>query len=201
MQELLAPAFVVFLSTDWQRIGTKHELATLLSDVTGIGLKFITRELSFHTDASIADRMHWASRRTTTRLEDEAYCLLGIFDVNMPTLYGEGRRAFIRLQQEIIKQSLDTSLFVWGDSSDWEWEISNNHRVLTPEELWSGPDVFMSDYPFLLASSLHSFTREGIKYTPKLPRETALQPYMPNQLLLPPNVRTEFQTQRFFVLI
>ena len=47
---------------------------------------------------SIAMRMTWASDRETTRPEDSAYCLLGIFGVNMPLLYGEGAKAFLRLQ-------------------------------------------------------------------------------------------------------
>lgn len=58
--------------------------------------------------------MSWAALRTTTRIEDEAYCLLGIFDINMPLLYGEGARAFRRLQLEIIKESSDESIFAWG---------------------------------------------------------------------------------------
>ena len=51
--------------------------------------------------------MSWAAHRETARVEDIAYCLLGIFDVNMPLLYGEGKRAFIRLQQEIMKETHD----------------------------------------------------------------------------------------------
>lgn len=62
--------------------------------------------------------MAWAANRTTTRLEDEAYCLLGIFQVNMPMLYGEGKNAFRRLQEEIIKQSDDQTLFAWHDDRD-----------------------------------------------------------------------------------
>lgn len=57
--------------------------------------------------------MSWASDRKTTRVEDEAYSLLGIFDVNMPLIYGEGRKAFQRLQEEIVKRSRDQSLFAW----------------------------------------------------------------------------------------
>lgn len=49
----------------------------------------------------------------TTRIEDRAYCLLGLFDVNMPLLYGEGEKAFIRLQEEIVKDSDDESIFAW----------------------------------------------------------------------------------------
>ncbi|CAJ2512396.1 Uu.00g054110.m01.CDS01 [Anthostomella pinea] len=57
--------------------------------------------------------MSWASRRLTTRLEDEASCLMGLFDVTMPLLYGEGSKAFIRLQQEIIDSSEDQSILAW----------------------------------------------------------------------------------------
>jgi hypothetical protein len=57
--------------------------------------------------------------RNATRVEDVAYSLLGIFDVNMPLLYGEGKRAFIRLQEEIMKHSDDQSLFAWGDIHDF----------------------------------------------------------------------------------
>ncbi len=58
--------------------------------------------------------MSWFGPRETTRLEDEAYCLLGLFDIHMPTLYGEGRNAFRRLQEEILKHSKDTTIFAWA---------------------------------------------------------------------------------------
>jgi hypothetical protein len=57
--------------------------------------------------------MSWAARRVTTREEDVAYCLLGLFDVNMPLLYGEGRRSLIRLQEQILRQEEDYSIFAW----------------------------------------------------------------------------------------
>ncbi|KAI1783793.1 hypothetical protein LXA43DRAFT_865838, partial [Ganoderma leucocontextum] len=66
------------------------------------------------TSISVIERMIWASRRATTRVEDEAYCLMGIFSINMTTLYGEGRQVFYRLQEKIMKRSVDTSLFLWG---------------------------------------------------------------------------------------
>jgi hypothetical protein len=62
---------------------------------------------------SVAARMSWAAHRTTKRSEDMTYCLLGIFDVNMPLIYGEGTRAFPRLQEEIIKRSNDLTIFAW----------------------------------------------------------------------------------------
>ena len=58
--------------------------------------------------------MSWAAIRRTTRVEDRAYSLMGIFGVHMTTIYGEGERAFQRLQEEIMKQSIDPSLFAWG---------------------------------------------------------------------------------------
>ncbi|CAK7208584.1 hypothetical protein SEUCBS140593_000222 [Sporothrix eucalyptigena] len=63
--------------------------------------------------ATAAERMSWASKRTTTRKEDMAYCLLGIFGINMPLLYGERDRAFIRLQKEIIANHNDLSILSW----------------------------------------------------------------------------------------
>jgi hypothetical protein len=61
--------------------------------------------------------MSWAAKRVTTRKEDIAYCLLGIFNVNMPLIYGEGERAFIRLQEEIMKEKNDLSLLAWQSAS------------------------------------------------------------------------------------
>jgi hypothetical protein len=51
---------------------------------------------------AVARRISWAARRETTRVEDMAYCLWGIFDVNMPLWYGEGKKAFTRLQTAIV---------------------------------------------------------------------------------------------------
>lgn len=115
LQELLAPGTLVFFDRYWVEIGTKSSLEDHVSKITGI------RELWNFRSCCIAEKMSWAAGRTTTRVEDEAYCLMGLFDVNMPLLYGEGREAFQRLQQEILKSSDDESLFAWywgrdGDS-------------------------------------------------------------------------------------
>ncbi|KAI0822177.1 hypothetical protein BC628DRAFT_1391414 [Trametes gibbosa] len=69
-------------------------------------------------EVSVARRMSWASRRETKRVEDEAYCLMGIFDVHLPTIYGEGKEAFIRLQEEIMRRIPDATLFAWGPRAD-----------------------------------------------------------------------------------
>ncbi|KAJ4986944.1 heterokaryon incompatibility protein [Stagonosporopsis vannaccii] len=74
-------------------------------------------------DVSIARRMSWAARRTTTRTEVLAYCLLGIFDIKMALLYGEGDKAFVRLQEEIMKESNDQSLFAWSAPYEPEGDL------------------------------------------------------------------------------
>ncbi|KFY05904.1 hypothetical protein V492_08238, partial [Pseudogymnoascus sp. VKM F-4246] len=112
LQELIAPRHLVFYDQQWEFLGTKQTLSKLLSDQTQIDEAILNGEpLSNRT---IAQRMSWASHRVTTRIEDTAYCLLGIFDVNMPMLYGEGKRAFLRLQEEIIKRSDDYTIFAWS---------------------------------------------------------------------------------------
>ncbi|KAI0846299.1 HET-domain-containing protein [Daldinia vernicosa] len=113
LQELLAPKDVIFFSGDWVPIGEKKFLCLLLAEITGVDFKILLGDEPLDS-ASIARRMSWAAQRVTTRPEDKAYCLMGIFSVNMPMLYGEGgEKAFLRLQEEIMKQSDDESLFAW----------------------------------------------------------------------------------------
>lgn len=113
LQELIAPGEVIFFDVKWRRIGSKSEDLSDIEKITGIGRRFL-QDVEELQRASVAQRMSWASKRRTTRREDRAYCLLGIFGINMPLLYGEGDRAFIRLQEEIMKDSDDQSLFAWG---------------------------------------------------------------------------------------
>jgi hypothetical protein len=112
LQELLAPYIVVFVSRSWTWIGTKTTLASLLHLVTGVEIPVLSFQRRL-ADISVARRMSWAAQRVTTRVEDRSYSLLGIFGVNMPTIYGEGEAAFRRLQEEIIKISPDQTLFAW----------------------------------------------------------------------------------------
>lgn len=93
--------------------GTKDLLAIPISQATGIGTPVLTHPAWVST-YTVAERMSWASKRSTTREEDIAYCRLGLFQINMPPLYGEGERAFIRLQDEILKIEEDYSLFAWA---------------------------------------------------------------------------------------
>ena len=119
LQELLAPRNMQFYNVYWDYIGSKNSLKERISTITHIdeyGL-FIP-DLSV---LSVAHRMSWAAGRETTRPEDIAYCLLGIFNINMPLIYGEGQaRAFGRLQEEIMSRTEDHSIFAWnGNRTDF----------------------------------------------------------------------------------
>ena len=109
LQELLAPKSVQFFSSTWEFIGSKQSLSQKIANTTGIDEATLLNPTAL-SSASVARRMAWAAKRQTSRTEDVAYCLMGLFDVNMPLLYGEGEKAFIRLQEEIIKENDDHSL-------------------------------------------------------------------------------------------
>ncbi|OAK95617.1 hypothetical protein IQ06DRAFT_352632 [Phaeosphaeriaceae sp. SRC1lsM3a] len=118
LQELLAPTTCRFYLQDWQYMGEKIEYLEELSHATGIPISAL-EDPAFVQEVSVSERMSWAANRQTTRLEDIGYCLLGLFDIQMPLLYGEGNRAFIRLQEEILKTTDDHSLFAWkANTSD-----------------------------------------------------------------------------------
>jgi hypothetical protein len=113
LQELLAPGKVEFYDNAWNYRGHKRMLAMELYKYTGIPQDILIGGHDQIFNCSVARRMSWAARRETTRVEDLAYCLLGIFDVNMPLLYGEGMKAVTRLQEEILRQHNDLTILAW----------------------------------------------------------------------------------------
>ncbi|PMD31381.1 HET-domain-containing protein [Hyaloscypha variabilis F] len=117
LQEMIAPKELKFYDRDWKFVGTKRGLVDQLRQITGVDTT-ILRGGSVRF-MSVSRRMSWAARRKTCREEDMAYCLLGIFDISMPMLYGEGSKAFSRLQEEIVKEYDDQSLFAWKSSTTW----------------------------------------------------------------------------------
>ena len=153
LQELLAPKNLLFFDADWQEIGTRSALAPYITEATKIASKFLRQEIDVHK-ASIAQRMSWASFRSTTRVEDIAYCLMGLFDVNMPLLYGEGRKAFLRLQRELISNYSDESIYAWVPSS---WHPSGDDLT---GMLASEPRCFA------LSGSIVSTELSGMRQTP-----------------------------------
>ncbi|KAI1812792.1 HET-domain-containing protein [Poronia punctata] len=117
LQELLAPSKVVFYDSKWMDLGDRAVLAERISRVTRIHIGAL-KDRDTVPEYSIAQRMSWAADRQTTRPEDIAYSLLGIFKVNMSLLYGEGSTAFRRLQQKIMKVSDDHSILAWDASME-----------------------------------------------------------------------------------
>jgi hypothetical protein len=112
LSQLLAPSRVEFYDQDWHFRGTKSDLKNLIADISQIVTEVLENPDGLYR-LPVAQRMSWAAKRQTTRIEDAAYCLLGIFQVNLPMLYGEGQRAFLRLQEEIVKETNDLSIFAW----------------------------------------------------------------------------------------
>ncbi|KAF8853874.1 HET-domain-containing protein [Acephala macrosclerotiorum] len=113
LQELLAPKELRFYDSIWSCLGTRRTLSVMVQKITGIPRPFLIGLASLH-EASVAQRMSWASKRVTGRKEDIAYCLLGIFGVVLPMIYGEGDQAFTRLQEAIMKHTEDNSILAWG---------------------------------------------------------------------------------------
>lgn len=118
LQELIAPRNVIFFDFSWTQLESRTKLARILANITHIDENVLINRDHMH-GASVANRMSWAACRRTTQVEDQAYSLLGIFDINMPLLYGEGTKAFQRLQEEIIRtwSTVDHSILAWHGTS------------------------------------------------------------------------------------
>lgn len=155
LQELLAPRHVVFYSSGWGYLGSKQhkKIMDMLSARTKIESMYLVNKMPLWK-ASVAKRMSWMSERTTTRVEDLAYCLLGIFEIHMPLLYGEGAQSFVRLQEEIIKQSNDQTIFCWS------WR---------PDRMPKGWSSILAPGPSVFQASEQYYTDINVKDTPVKP--------------------------------
>ncbi|RYP09478.1 hypothetical protein DL765_008428 [Monosporascus sp. GIB2] len=156
LQELIAPPDVIFLDKEWKEIGSKSTLRESVSRITGIPVDILTRNYDLER-VSVAQRMSWAAERKTTKIEDRAYSLMGIFDINMPLIYGEGEKAFIRLQEEIMKVLDDHSIFAWTSEKE-------NHRGLlaTSPDAFKGSANIIPFNPFIASSSPLTISNKGI---------------------------------------
>ncbi|KAF8847351.1 HET-domain-containing protein, partial [Acephala macrosclerotiorum] len=173
LQELLAPKNLVFFDQDWNVLGTKESLSGIIEDFTDISARYINWAEQYPlssgfvgdayeslSEASVAERMSWAAGRQTTRKEDMAYCLLGLFGIHMPMLYGEGDRAFAKLQEEIMKTTDDTTLLSWGYKQTWD-DKEEADTILAPI-----PASFKNCYG-LVPSKLIGFPRPSFSMTQK----------------------------------
>lgn len=118
LQELVASPKVRFYNCDWQFIGGKFKLSDELAEITGIDTVILeaTDEQSIARrlyEIPVCQKMSWASMRQTTKVEDTAYCLLGLFGIHMPLLYGEREAAFRRLQEAIANKYNDLTILAW----------------------------------------------------------------------------------------
>ncbi|KAH9937837.1 HET-domain-containing protein [Epithele typhae] len=177
LQEGIAPFEVYFYAKDWSLLGTKHDLHEVLEEISGIP-SAVLRHTAHYSTFSVAQRMSWAAGRQLTRPEDVAYSLMGLLNVTMPTIYGEGSRAFHRLQQEIMKQTGDASLFAWGpllDATvvDFDAAVANIR------------DRVVDDSAYLLATSPKDFRLfNNAVFTPDL--TVPIDPYLPGQFVSHP---------------
>lgn len=163
LQELLASPILHFYDRNWEYFNSKHDFAYALATELGIPPEALKGR--YHRDKnlhSIATRMSWASKRETSRPEDIAYCLLGIFGVNMPLIYDEGSaKAFFRLQEEIIRISNDESIFAWAEPDFDNGPSSYIHR-------WRrGKSGVLAESPasFIDASRIIPFSNEHKPYS------------------------------------
>ncbi|KAI4933260.1 hypothetical protein J4E85_003665 [Alternaria conjuncta] len=164
LQEIVASRIVHFYDHAWRCFGTQETLRDELASITGIDAGFLSPpqqpgalEIRDLLDAlPVGRRMAWAAGRQTTKPEDMAYCLIGLFDVSMPMLYGEGaEKAFFRLQEEIIHNSNDLSLFAWtaaNGSSTYRGilarspeEFASLGNLVLEQDLRFNPDYSMSN--------------------------------------------------------
>ncbi|KAF5357462.1 hypothetical protein D9758_012541 [Tetrapyrgos nigripes] len=160
LQELIAPLRVMFLDKDWKRIGTRRSLCDVVSAITTIPMEvFRGRDIS---EYSVAQRMSWAALRETTRPEDQAYCLMGLFGISMAPIYEEGgMKAFMRLQQEIIRISDDRSIFAWTASPSSHDE-ERGLLARSPYEFRMSGEVKASETDSVGNWSAYSFGNDGL---------------------------------------
>lgn len=160
LQELIGPRTLLFYNRSWKLIGAKTDIS--LAHIVALRTKIPHDVLHARKTAeeySVAVRFSWAAQRKTTRIEDRAYSLLGLFNVYMPLIYGEGHRAFRRLQEEIIRRSNDLTIFACGPK-------------YTSSLLASSPEDFRSQgkiTPFVDDFVEYSVTNKGVLFSGDIP--------------------------------
>jgi len=196
LQELLAPKKIKIFGHGWQQITDEPNdrnvdsgvpLWKNISKITAIPVN----ELCSFTPGihNVRQRMEWAYRRETTRIEDMAYCLIGIFDIALSIAYGEGNMAFHRLQLEIMQRSDDKSLFVWeGAPSAYNSMFAGGPECFVPTKSIDPAEEAEEVSSF--ANETHTLTNRGLRIRlPIYEAPEALQeiaPPLPDELLSAP---------------
>jgi hypothetical protein len=174
LQELVAPSSVIFFNQEWEDLGSKGSLEALIMEITSIH-KEVLRDADKMQDFSVAQKMSWASKRKTTRAEDIAYCLLGIFGINMPMLYGEGDGAFIRLQEEIIRKTDDHSIFAWRGFPGSDFKANLGLLAAIPAYFSGSGNIIRAKN---LIATPFSMTNKGIRLNLRIKREGETDKYL-----------------------
>ncbi|MDI1491564.1 MAG: hypothetical protein OHK93_002773 [Ramalina farinacea] len=154
VQELLAPLKVTFFDRNWYQLGTRETLAHDISEAARIDVAVLRGAI--WTTRSVACKMSWFAHRQTSRIEDMAYSMLGIFDINMPLIYGEGWKSFKRLQIEIVNSTGDESIFAWDPSP---WHEAEEYTLPWDPRNSSGPTCYSSYSKSMLAPHPMCFER------------------------------------------
>ncbi|KAI8632138.1 heterokaryon incompatibility protein-domain-containing protein [Xylariaceae sp. FL1651] len=158
LQELIAPPVLEFFDGGWNIRGTKEQFISNLHNITGVSIPVLENS-NFLRETPAGTRMSWAAGRQTKRVEDIAYCLMGIFEICMPLIYGEGERAFTRLQEEIIKDKHDLSIFAW--KAEPNGQKFRGLLAQSPSEFRSCRDAKLSYH--LRLTTEYSITNRGIR--------------------------------------
>ncbi|KAK5659063.1 hypothetical protein OQA88_1151 [Cercophora sp. LCS_1] len=160
LQELIASKDVLFFDQRWNLIGTKATLGREIETITGISSLILNGSIPL-ASVPLARRMSWAAERKTTREEDQAYCLLGIFNVSMPMIYGEKSRAFIRLQEEILRRTSDLSIFAW-QSNNTDTQQYRGILAQSPAEFACCAQIELNDDQFRFREEIN-LTNRGVR--------------------------------------
>jgi hypothetical protein len=168
LQELIAPTEVRFYDSAWRFRGTRSNLCQMISTITHIDTSYLCgtspiQHLLRITHAAV--KLSWMANRSTTREEDMAYSLLGLFDINMPLLYGEGSKAFRRLQEEILRKCGDLSILVWKPA-DFEFDTVGILAKSPSEFSWIR-EMKISIKVFVMPKEC-DLTAKGIRFTTNL---------------------------------
>jgi hypothetical protein len=209
LQELLAPKRIAFYARGWFQITSSDNdkledkkqleinkenedeeeeeksnepksLWPIISKITEIPLEDL---LDFKPGPfEIGRRLQWASKRQTKKPEDLAYCLLGIFDVNLPISYGEHERAFYRLQAELIRRCNDKSVFAWeGEASKWNSMLAAGSQCFSdvlpplidvPSLVDSTPLLSMTNIGLCMPALVYKIGADGVPRVPSIPEAT-----------------------------
>ncbi|KAH8880416.1 HET-domain-containing protein, partial [Thozetella sp. PMI_491] len=162
LQELVASESIEFHGDNWRYVGDKYLLLPLLSMITGVD-KSVLESIDNLSAVPVGIRMSWAAGRETTRVEDTAYCLLGIFGVALPLLYGEGPKAFQRLQDEIARSSNDLTLFAWEQVSATRSPMFRGIYAESPAEFANCAHLRVPQEKFSLDNEF-TLTNRGLRF-------------------------------------